>query len=92
MKKNIMIPLSLFERIIELLDGLDADRYGYNFCLEYEAIQRELMVKMQRLELRKAYARIITAQDEDARRRARIRYLRQKSLVGKVYPSPDHEF
>ena len=81
MGKNVMISLSLFERIIELLDGLDAERYGYNFVREYDDIIRELNLKLKRLELRKVYARIITADNEEARRRARIKYLRQKSLL-----------
>ena len=76
MNENIMIPRSLFERIVELLDGFDASRYGYNFCREYEDVQAALEVKMQKLELRNAYARIASAEDEDARVMARIQYQR----------------
>ena len=84
MSKNVMIPLSLLERIIELFDGLDTSRYGYNFCREYGDILWALKVKMQRLELREAYARIVQAKDEDARHSARIEYLRQRNLLGDV--------
>jgi len=84
MSKNIMIPLSLLERAIELLDGIEVYRYGCEFEREYESILREMKKKMQRIELRKAYARIISAEDGEARVRARFQYLRQKSLLGKV--------
>lgn len=84
MNKNIMIPQSLLERMIELLDGLDADRYGHNFCREYEDVLKEMNKKMQKLELRKAYARIISAEDNEARVRARFQYLRQRKQLGNV--------
>jgi hypothetical protein len=84
MGKNVMIPLALLERVIELLDGLDADRYGYNFSCEHEDVLRELKMKMQRLELRNAYGRIIFAEDEKARAGARIQYQRQRRLLGKM--------
>jgi hypothetical protein len=73
-----MIPRSLLERIIELLNGLDAERYGYDYCREYGVVLWELKLKMQRLELRNAYAKITSAENEDARIGARIEYLRQK--------------
>ena len=81
---NTKIPLSLLERIVELLDGLDASRYGYNFCCEYSNVLRELKVKLQKLELRKAYARFVSAEGEDDRLRARIAYLQQKRDIGNV--------
>lgn len=84
MEKNVMIPLSLLERIIELLDGLDASRYGYNFQYEYGDILCALKVKMQKIELRDAYAKIITAVTEDTRDLARIEYLRLKNQLGDV--------
>jgi len=81
MSNNITIPLSLLERVIELLDGLDAERYDYNFYHEYNDVMYELSKKMKKIELRKAYARIITSDDDDDRDMARIEYLRQKRLL-----------
>ena len=88
MSKNVMIPVSLLERLTEMLDGLDTSRYGYNFCREYEDILWHLKVKAQRLELREAYTRFIGAKDEDARHCARIEYLRQKNQLGDVGVEP----
>jgi hypothetical protein len=88
MGKNVMIPLSLLERLIELLDGLDSSRYGFNFHREYEDIQWSLKVKMQRFELREAYTRFVGAKDEDTRHFARIEYLRQKDNLGNVGHEP----
>jgi hypothetical protein len=84
MNGNVMIKLSLLERIFELLDGLDTSRYGYNYCCEYDEVFQELNLKMQKLELRKAYARIIAAEDDEVRAEARSEYLRQKRRMGKV--------
>jgi hypothetical protein len=76
MKKSVVIPLSLLERIIELLDGLDVSRYGYNFCCEYEDVFRAFEAIMQRYESGKAYARIMSADFcEDTRCIYRIQHL-----------------
>ena len=61
MRKSVVIPLSLLERIIELLDGLDVSRYGYNFCCEYEELYRAFEAVMQRYECSNAYAQIMSA-------------------------------
>ena len=79
-----MIPLSLLTRIVDLLDCLDSSRFAPDFSLEYGDILRELKVKMQKIELRNAYARIVSAKGGDDRDRARIEYLRQRSRLGNV--------
>ena len=84
MSKNVTIPFSTFEQIIELLDGLDAGRYGSNFYHAYCEVLHELKVKMQKIELRDAYANIIKAKDEDEQILARIEYLRLKRELGRV--------
>jgi hypothetical protein len=82
--KNILIPLSLLMRVIELFDCLDASRYTDDFRYEFANVLWELKVKIQKLELREAYARIIHAKDEDAKHNARMEYLWQKSHLGDV--------
>jgi hypothetical protein len=84
MSKNVTISFDTFEQILFLLDGLDADRYGINFFQTFCAVMYELKVKMQKIELRDAYARIILAKDEDDEALARIEYLRLKSQLGKL--------
>ena len=90
MCSNVIISLSLLERIIELLDGLDTDRYGHNFVCEHENVLRELNTKMQRLALRNAYGRAIAA-DEEARARARFQYLWQKRHLGRTKSKPSYQ-
>ena len=82
MSKNVLIPLPLLERIICLLETWDVSNYPN--CCDYYEVMRELNVKMQKLELRKAYSGIIHAQNEDAQIDARIEYLRQKRQLGVV--------
>jgi hypothetical protein len=79
MSKNVMIPLSLMRRIIDLLGYLQTphNELSYEHC----DILDELMIKMKRVELRDAYAKIISAKNEDDRHDARIEYLQQKNIL-----------
>ena len=80
--KNVMVPLALLERIIELLGYWDTSRYDRAVCDDYDCILQELNLKIHKLELREAYAMIVQSKDGDARRSARIRYQWLKSLIG----------
>jgi hypothetical protein len=82
MSKNVMLPRSILERIIVLLECADLSRHPN--CYDYYPILWELKVKMQKLELRETYTRMVQAPGEDARHEARIEYLRKRSLLGKV--------
>ena len=83
MSKNVMIPLSLFMRVIDLLEYWDIPEH-HDLRYEYCNILWELKVKIQKLELRDAYSKIISAGNEDARHNARIEYLRQRSNLAYV--------
>ena len=48
MSKNITIPFSTFEQIIELLDDIDAERYGCNFYNAYCEVLTKLKAKMKK--------------------------------------------
>ena len=80
MSQNVMIPLSLLGRTIELLEdlGYPSDNLLY---YGYSKILWELKVKMKKIELRDAYAKIITAGNEDDRDEARMQYLLQKRFL-----------
>jgi hypothetical protein len=80
MSKNVMIPLSLMERIIELLGYLQPVSHN-DLRYEHCDVMDELLIKKQKVELREAYAKIVTAENEEARHHARIEYLRQKSFL-----------
>jgi len=83
MSKNVLIPLDLFTRIIDLLEYWDIPEH-HHLRYEYCVVLWELKVKMQKLELRDAYSKIVSAANEDARHDARIEYLRQRRCLGDV--------
>ena len=82
MAKNVLIPLTLLEKTISLFESLDVSNFSN--CYDYYDVLRELKVKMQKLELRNAYTKIVLAQDDDARHVARIEYLTQRRQLGSV--------
>ena len=81
MAKNVLIPLPLMDRIIELLGYWDVSKYDIVIQLEHCDITKALNMKKRRLELRDDYAKIIRAKDDDAKDDARIWYLQQKSWL-----------
>jgi len=80
MGKNIMIPLSLLDQIIEFMQELDLSEY-HPLRYEYCEILWALRVKKQKIELHDAYFRIISALDPDDRDDARMQYLQQKRAL-----------
>ena len=90
MSNNVLIPLTLLRRVIDLLEYWDISEHHslrYEFCF----VLRELKVKIQKFELRETYSKIISAGNEDARHNARIEYLRQRCCLGDV-DVPDFPF
>jgi hypothetical protein len=85
LSKNVLIPLALLEQIISLLQELDIPEY-HPLNYEYGNILWALHVKMQKLELRDAYAKIISAGNQDDRDDACIEYLRQKRFLDDDIP------
>ena len=79
MSQNVMVPLSLLERIIDFFqDGLSPIPKTHPVGLERDEILLELNEKKHKLELRNAYAKIIRADNQYDRDDARIEYLKQK--------------
>jgi len=85
MAKNVLIPLTLLERITELLGYWDISKYDRVVREDYEGILRQLNAKMLKLELRETYTKIIQSKDENARHSARMDYLWQKNHIRNVY-------
>ena len=75
MSKNITIPLSLFYKIVELLDYWDVSNYAVPIRLGYTDVIDALARKKQSIDLRNAYAQIIHAVNDDDRHDARMKYL-----------------
>jgi len=78
-----MIPLTLFMRIIELLQFWDSPMH-HELRFEYCDILWELKVKIKKLELREAYSKMVAASDDNARHDARIEYLRLKNNLADI--------
>jgi hypothetical protein len=79
--KNVLIPISLVRQIIDLLEYWDISKYDYVIRDDYREILKSLNIKMQKLELRDAYAKMINVNNEGSRHDARIEYLWQKSRL-----------
>jgi predicted nucleotidyltransferase len=81
MGKNVMIPLTLLEQTIVLLEHWDVSGCELYVRCDYHNILDSLIWKKQKLELRDAYSKIVQADSQEARDEARIRYLQQKRLL-----------
>lgn len=84
MGKNVMIPLTLLEQMIALLERWDVSECELYVRCDYHNILDLLVWKKQKLELRDAYSKIVQADSQEARDEARIQYLRQKRLLDLV--------
>ena len=84
MSKNVLIPRAYLEKIVEMLDYADVSRFP-NFY-DYIDVIRGLKLKMQKLEIRDTYAKVIQANDPDSMHDARIEYLWRKSQLGNFVP------
>jgi hypothetical protein len=84
MGKSVLIPLPLFRQIIELLEYWNISDYDRAIRDGYCDIMRELNMKMQKLEIRDAYAKIVAATNEDDIHDARMAYLWQKSRLNDI--------
>ena len=79
--KNVLIPIPLVKQIIDLLGHWDTANYDRVIRDDYNDILLALNVKLQKLELRGAYSKLIAANNEDRRHDARMEYLWQKSRL-----------
>jgi hypothetical protein len=79
--QNVKIPLSLLNRAIEVLEYFNISEYHPPFTMMYDDVLSDLRKKKQSIHLRKAYAKIIFAENEDARFDARMKYLQEKQSI-----------
>jgi len=75
-KKNVMFPLEALLKIVDLLSYWDVSSYDYAIQCDYDDVLNIIKDKLQAIELRKAYFKIIDADDDDSRFFARLEYLR----------------
>jgi hypothetical protein len=82
--KNVLIPLPLLDRIIDLLQYFNFSGHP-ELGSEYDDILWMLKMKKQKIKLRASYAKILAAESENQRDEARIDYLRaRRELEGYV--------
>ena len=79
MEKNVLIPLPLMKQIIELLEYWDVSRYDPAIRDDYANVMQALNLKMQKIELRGIYSKLLSTDNEDARHNARMEYLWHKN-------------
>jgi hypothetical protein len=85
MSKNVMIPLVLLNQIIELLQRWDIPEYRPELRYDYEDVVWALVVKRQKLKLRDAYAKIVQADNQQAKDEAYFLYLQEKNLLDEAW-------
>ena len=78
MNKNVTIPLTLFNNIIDCLDCWNMSDYDPLLRPLFADVLFALSKKKQSIELRDAYAKIINADNDEERHGARMRYLMKK--------------
>jgi hypothetical protein len=75
---NVKIPLPLLKQTIYLLEHLNLSGYDMAIQHTYNDVYTTFLQKQHSLNLRAAYAAIIHATTDDARFKARMRYLQLK--------------
>ena len=84
MRKNVMIPLFLFDQIIQLLQRWDISAFSPDLRYDYDTVVWSLAAKKQKLNLRDAYAKLIQADSQQAKLDAYSLYLQHKYLLAEA--------
>ena len=80
MSKNVMITVSLFDNIYDVLIALEPF-VPDEIRTDYLHVLWDINMKRHKMDLREAYSKLISAETTDARDWARIEYLRLKAHV-----------
>ena len=76
--KNVTLPLDLMKKIIYVLELIDMSSYDPAAQGDYIHILFCLNKKLRTLDLRSAYTKMVTAYDEETRKKAKMQYLKKK--------------
>jgi len=74
--KNILFPLEMLLKIVDLLSYWDTSPYDYSIQCDYVYVLNAIQDKLQAVELRNFYSKIVCAKDDDKRFKARMEYLK----------------
>jgi len=90
MGKDVMIPLALLNRLVDLIEYLDVSNYDAAIRLEHWELLKRLRDKQHKRELRDGCAKTTNAKNQPDRDEARINYLEYKSWLRDVANSEDY--
>jgi len=76
--KNVEIPLAMLKNLVSLLEYWDVSLFDRSVREDYWDALWFLKLKLLKLDLHDAYAKIVKAPNDDARHKARIDYLQLK--------------
>lgn len=79
-QKNIQIPFSLFNDIVEFMEYLDVSNWDILFQDMHFSIMERIRSKQDSMALRENYSAIVFAKDEDSQHDARMHYLQMKRI------------
>ena len=79
--KNIMIPIDLFEQIIDVLEQFDVSHYSLSIRREYDLVLAALYAKQGKLDLRDSFVKIIHANNDEQRAIKREQYINYKNFL-----------
>ena len=78
---SVLIPLSIFKQILDVLECCDVFRSGLSVQIQHNDVLCALRAKQDCLELRDTYSNIVHAKNDDQRNFACEQYLKHKSFV-----------
>lgn len=84
--KNVQIPYAVFSKTIDFLDLIDISEYNQHIQEEYFDVIFALAAKQRSIELRDAYSRLASAENDDDRHEARMRYLFERGPKTRTPP------
>jgi hypothetical protein len=86
-EKNIQIPISLFNSIIEFMDSLDISKFDTILLIMYKGVQYGLRRKRISMIHRETFAAVVNADDEKKRLASLDNYVNTK-LYYEKYDTP----
>ena len=81
--KNILMPLAMLIKTADLLSYWDISSYDFSIQRDYDDVMSAITKKLQAIELRNVYTKVVCAKDDDNRFYARLDYLKLRHEVNR---------